>query len=151
MGRLVGSYMNQTTHHDLDLETLRVSLPVGPGVYLFKDSTGQIIYVGKAKNLKKRVLSYFKPSGELPYKTAIMMRRAKGLDYVLTANEKEAFILESNFIKKNMPRYNIILRDDSQYPSLRLNIHNPYPRLSIIRKIKKKLGNKERFRLVAGS
>ena len=123
--------------HNLDLEALRPNLPEGAGVYLFKDASDQIIYVGKAKNLKKRVLSYFKPLTELPYKTALMMKRAEGLDYILTANEKEAFILESNLIKKHLPRYNIILRDDSQYPALRLDIQNPFPRLQIVRKIKK--------------
>ena len=99
--------------HNLDQEALRPNLPGGAGVYLFKDASDQAIYVGKAKNLKKRVLSYFKPLTELPYKTALMMKRAEGLDYILTANEKEAFILESNLIKKHLPRYNIILRDDS--------------------------------------
>lgn len=123
--------------HNLDPEALRPNLPGGAGVYLFKDASGQVIYVGKAKNLKKRVLSYFRPLTELPYKTALMMKRAEGLDYILTANEKEAFILESNLIKKHLPRYNIILRDDSQYPALRLDIQNPFPRLQIVRKIKK--------------
>jgi excinuclease ABC subunit C len=123
--------------HNLDSDSLRTNLPTGAGVYLFKDQSDQIIYVGKAKNLKKRILSYFKPPAELPYKTALMMKRAKGLDYILTANEKEAFILESNLIKKHLPRYNIILRDDSQYPALRLDIQNPFPRLKIVRKIKK--------------
>ena len=123
--------------HNLDPEALRPNLPRGAGVYLFKDASDQVIYVGKAKNLKKRVLSYFKPLTGLPYKTALMMKRAEGLDYILTANEKEAFILESNLIKKHLPRYNIILRDDSQYPALRLDIQNPFPRLQIVRKIKK--------------
>jgi excinuclease ABC subunit C len=123
--------------HNLDPEALRPNLPGGSGVYLFKDAGDQVIYVGKAKNIKKRVLSYFKPLTELPYKTALMMKRAEGLDYILTANEKEAFILESNLIKKHLPRYNIILRDDSQYPALRLDIQNPFPRLQVVRKIKK--------------
>ena len=122
---------------NLDPNSLRTNLPEGAGVYLFKDQADQVIYVGKAKNLKKRILSYFKPPTELPYKTALMIKRAEGLDYILTANEKEAFILESNLIKKHLPRYNIILRDDSQYPALRLDIQNPFPRLKIVRKIKK--------------
>jgi excinuclease ABC subunit C len=112
-------------------------LPEGPGVYLFKDSSGKIIYVGKAKNLKKRILSYFKPLSELPHKTGVMMSRAKGLDYILTTTDKEAFILESNLIKKHLPRYNIVLRDDKQYPWLRLDPSEPYPRLSIVRRVKK--------------
>jgi excinuclease ABC subunit C len=112
-------------------------LPEGPGVYLFKDSSGKIIYVGKAKNLKKRVLSYFRPADELPHKTGVMMGKAKGLDYILTTTEKEAFILESNIIKRHLPRYNIVLRDDKQYPWLRLDPGEPYPRLSIVRRVKK--------------
>ena len=131
--------MNSTriSQYNLDPDALRLTLPEGPGAYLFKDPSGRIIYVGKAKNLKKRVLSYFRPISELPYKTALMMNRAKGLDYILTATETEAFILESNLIKKHLPRYNILLRDDKQYPCLRLDVKAPYPRLGIVRRIKK--------------
>lgn len=118
-------------------ESFRLDLPEGPGVYIFKDRSDQIIYVGKAKNLKKRVLAYFKPPRELPHKTALMMNKAEGLDYFLTATEKEAFILEDTLVKRHMPRYNIILRDDKRYPCLRFDIQNPFPRLSIVRKIKK--------------
>jgi len=123
--------------YKLDPDGLRAVLPDGPGVYLFKDTRGRIIYVGKAKNLKKRVFSYLKPPADLPLKTALMMRKAGGLGFILTTNEKEAFILESNLIKKHIPRYNIVLRDDKQYPCLRLDIQEPYPRLTIVRKIKK--------------
>ncbi len=125
------------TLHELDPESLRLNLPEGPGVYIFKDPSGQMVYVGKAKNLKKRILAYFKPPSELPYKTALMMNRAEGLDYFLTATEKEAFILEDILVKRHLPRYNIILRDDKRYPCLRLDIQNPFPRLSIVRKIKR--------------
>jgi len=123
--------------YELDLNKLRQTLPDQPGVYLFKDHSGRVIYVGKAKNLKKRVLSYFKPVKGLPDKTAFMMKRASGLDFIITSSEKDAFILESNLIKKHLPRYNIILRDDKQYPCLRLDIKEPYPRLNIVRRIKK--------------
>lgn len=116
---------------------LRSDPPDKPGVYLFKDASGHVIYVGKAKNLKKRVLSYFGASVEASPKTAIMINRARGLDYILTATENEAFILESSLIKGYMPRYNVILRDDKQYPCVRLDINEPYPRLSIVRRIKK--------------
>jgi excinuclease ABC subunit C len=126
-----------TSQHDLDPASLRYTLPDRPGVYLFKDRAGQIIYVGKAKSLKKRVLSYFKTSGEVPHKTAIMMNRAKGLDVILTSTDKEAFILEGHLIKKHLPRYNIVLRDDKQYPWLRFDVQDPYPRLTIVRKPKK--------------
>ena len=131
--------MNQTPlyHNKMDNESFRHKLPDKPGVYLFKDRSGKVIYVGKAKNLKKRLSSYFRSSAELPYKTALIMKRADDLDYILTATEKEAFILESNLIKKHKPRYNIILMDDKQYPCLRLDIKEPYPRLGIVRRIKK--------------
>jgi len=125
------------SQQDLDPESFRLKLPDRPGVYLFKDPSDQVIYVGKAKNLKKRVLSYFKPLSELPHKTALMMHRVRGLDYILTVTEKEAFILERNLIKEHMPRYNVVLRDDKQYPCLRLDIQNPYPKLTIVRKMKK--------------
>ncbi len=129
--------MQVLTPHDLDPESLRLNLPGGPGVYIFKNQTEKIIYVGKAKNLKKRVLSYFPPSGNLPPKTALMMNRAKGLDTFLTTTEKEAFILEDTLIKRHMPRYNILLRDDKRYPCLRLDIQASFPRLSIVRRIRK--------------
>lgn len=121
----------------MDPESLRNTLPEGPGVYLFKDRSGRTIYVGKAKNIKKRVLSYFTSRSELSPKTAVMMDRAEGLDYILTSTENEAFILESSLIKKHMPRYNVVLRDDKQYPCLRLDIKEDYPSLQIVRKIKK--------------
>jgi excinuclease ABC subunit C len=130
--------MNQSpnSQYELEPERLRQVLPDSPGVYCFKDLSGRVIYVGKAKSLKKRVLSYFRPDDSVS-KTALMMRKAGGLDFILTSTEKEAFILESNLIKKYMPRYNVILRDDKQYPCLRLDITEAYPRLSIVRKIKK--------------
>lgn len=121
---------------DIDSETFRLTLPESPGVYLFKDQSGNVIYVGKAKNLKKRLLSYFRPSSTMPQKTSAMMRRARDLNYILTGSENEAFILEASLIKAHMPRYNIILRDDKEYPCLRLDIKEPYPRLGIARRIK---------------
>jgi excinuclease ABC subunit C len=127
----------QENQIDMDSDAFRLSIPEAAGVYLFKDNSGHVIYVGKAKNLKKRVLSYFRPSSALPAKTAIMMGRAKNLDYILTGSENEAFILESTLIKTHLPRYNIILRDDKEYPCLRLDIKEAYPRLGMARKIKK--------------
>ncbi|MCP4683439.1 MAG: excinuclease ABC subunit C, partial [Desulfobacterales bacterium] len=131
--------MNNTVNAQckLDPKKLRRALTDDPGVYLFKDTSGRVIYVGKAKSLKLRVLSYFRLPAGLYNKTAIMMKRACGLDFILTPTEQEAFILESNLIKKYMPRYNVILRDDKQYPCLRLNMKEPYPRLSTVRRIKK--------------
>ena len=93
--------------------------------------------MGKAKHLKKRVLSYFRQPDDSARKTAAMVHRARSLEYILTSNEKEAFILESNLIKKHLPRYNIILRDDKQYPWVRLAAEEPYPNLTIVRKPRK--------------
>jgi excinuclease ABC subunit C len=131
--------MNNRTdaQHTLDPKRLKKILPKDPGVYLFKDKSARVIYVGKAKNLNKRILSYFKTASDTSGKTARMMKKARGLDFIITSTEKEAFILERNLIKENMPRYNIVLRDDKQYPCLRLDIKNPYPRITIARKIKK--------------
>jgi len=121
----------------IDPVSLREKLPQQPGVYLFKDASDRILYIGKAKDLRKRVLSYFKPPGDLPYKTARMLKQATGLDYFLTATENEAFILEDTLVKKNMPRYNVVLRDDKRFPCLRLDTGTPYPKLTIVRRIKK--------------
>jgi len=128
---------SRPTQHELNVNLLQKTLPNGPGVYSFMDPSGRVIYVGKAKNLRKRVLSYFRPKPEPSTKTGRMMTKADGLDFILTSTEQEAFILESNLIKRFMPRYNIILRDDKQYPCLRLDISEPFPRLAIVRKIKK--------------
>lgn len=127
----------QSSRMDLDAKTLRRKLPGSPGAYLFKDASGKILYVGKAKNLRKRVLSYFKREEDLPEKTRLMMRRAAALETILTDTENEAFILEDTLIKRHMPRYNVVLRDDKRYPCLRLDIRKPYPRLQIVRRIKK--------------
>ena len=116
------------------LSNLMASLPHHSGVYLMKDREEEIIYVGKAKDLKKRVTSYLKAEG---IKTTALLERVEGLDYILTANEKEALILESTLIKKHRPRYNVVLRDDKQYPCLRLGLEEPYPRLQVVRRIKK--------------
>jgi len=125
------------TRQEFDPATIKKILPSMPGVYLFKDSTERVLYVGKAKDLKKRLLSYFRPPEALPSKTGFMMGKARNLDFLITENEKEAFILERNLIKKHMPRYNIVLRDDKQYPCLRLDPKDPYPRLQIVRRMKK--------------
>lgn len=125
------------TQYELNVNLLKKTLPEGPGVYSFVDPSGRVIYVGKAKNIRKRVLSYLRPKPESSSKTGRMMKKADGLDFILTSTEQEAFILESNLIKRFMPRYNIILRDDKQYPCLRLDISERFPRLAIVRKIKK--------------
>jgi len=109
-------------------------LPEKPGVYLFKDVKDEILYVGKAKSLKKRVKSYFKEEIEDP-KTRVLMRHFHHLDYLVTDTEKEALILESNLIKKYLPRYNIRLKDDKRYPYLQITSED-YPRLLITRSVR---------------
>jgi len=113
----------------------------GPGVYVMKDAEDRVIYVGKARNLKKRLASYFSRSrtGSLhpDIKTGILVKKISNFETIITGTEKEALILESNLIKRYRPRYNVILKDDKRYPCLRLNLTNPYPNLTVVRKIKK--------------
>ncbi len=90
------------------------AIPTSPGVYLYKDKGGRIIYVGKARNLKKRVLSYFRPDEQLTAKTRAMMSHAVSVEFLTTSTEKEALLLEASLIKKHRPHYNIVLRDDNQ-------------------------------------
>jgi len=125
------------SHPDLSPESLRIRVPSGPGVYLFKDGQGRILYVGKAKDLRKRVLSYVGTSKDLPQKTRLMIQKARSLETLLTDTENEAFILEDTLIKRHLPRYNVILRDDKRYPFLRLDLAPTYPRLQLVRRMKK--------------
>jgi excinuclease ABC subunit C len=112
-------------------------LPTNPGVYLFKDKKGTIIYVGKAGNIKHRVNSYFqKPAGK-DAKTLTLVGRVQDIETIITDTEKEALILENNLIKEHRPRYNVKLRDDKSYPCLRLSIEEEFPTLCIVRRIKK--------------
>jgi len=108
-----------------------------PGVYLMKDAAGRILYVGKAKNLKRRLASYFLKTGASDIKTRTLLRRVIAFDTIVTGSEKEALLLESNLIKRHRPRYNVILKDDKRYPVLRIDLNHPYPNLSIVRKIGK--------------
>ncbi|MEW6185244.1 MAG: excinuclease ABC subunit UvrC [Thermodesulfobacteriota bacterium] len=116
------------------LKGLMNPFPHQPGVYLMKDREGHILYVGKAKDLKKRVVSYLKVEN---VKTAALMEKVDQLEYIQTANEKEALILESNLIRKHRPRYNVDLRDDKRFPCLRLGLDEPFPRLQVVRRIKR--------------
>ena len=106
-----------------------------PGVYLFRDSSGTILYVGKAIDLKKRVVSYFRSGGAVTPKTRVLVSRSADLEYVVTANEKEALLLEASLIKKHRPRYNVVLRDDKSYPVLRIDLAEPFPRLEVVRRL----------------
>jgi excinuclease ABC subunit C len=112
------------------------TIPQRPGVYLFKDKSGKALYIGKAKELKKRLSSYFGTGRDQSYKSWLILKHAHSLDHIITATEKEAFILEGNLIKKHRPRYNVKIKDDSNYPLLKLDINNKYPRLNIVRRMK---------------
>ncbi|MEE8541047.1 MAG: excinuclease ABC subunit UvrC [Desulfobacterales bacterium] len=126
--------MNNNKNSDL-VEKLS-SVTFKPGVYLMKDAQGEVIYVGKAQNLKKRLSSYFTQHGDIGIKTRVLIKKIDTFETIVTETEKEALILEANLIKRHRPRYNVTFRDDKRYPSLRLDINNLYPSLAIVRKIK---------------
>ncbi|MDP2700822.1 MAG: GIY-YIG nuclease family protein, partial [Candidatus Rokubacteria bacterium] len=104
----------------VDWEARLAQLPDRPGVYLYKDGKGQIVYVGKAASLRSRVRSYFQESRARDAKTDALVGQIRDLECIVTGNEIEALILESTLVKRHRPRYNIILRDDKHYPFLKL-------------------------------
>ncbi len=120
-----------------DLKSKLARSPEAPGVYLMKDARGQVLYVGKAKHLKKRLASYFSRVDAPDPKTRTLVARIASFETIVTASEKEALLLESNLIKRYRPRYNVVLKDDKRYPVLRLDINHPFPNLTIGRKILK--------------
>ena len=107
-----------------------------PGVYLMKDKKGKILYVGKAKDLKKRLSSYFVKKEQTEIKTAALLALVADFDLVITQSDQEAFILESNLIKENAPKYNVILKDGKNYPLLRIDMNEAYPSIQRVRRIK---------------
>jgi excinuclease ABC subunit C len=111
-------------------------LPENPGVYVMLDSDGQIIYVGKAKNLKNRVRQYFQNSVKTE-KVMAMVKSIADFYYIIVPTEIDALSLENNLIKKHKPRYNILLKDDKTYPYLRVDIKEDFPTFKVVRKIKK--------------
>lgn len=121
----------------MDIDINLSAIPEKPGVYIFKDNKEKVIYVGKAKNLKNRLSSYFQNSSNLDERKRVMMRRIAGFTYIVTESELEALILEANLIKQYKPRFNIILRDDKNYPYLRLSMNEEWPYLEVVRRIKK--------------
>jgi excinuclease ABC subunit C len=121
----------------MDLQQKIRTLPAQPGVYLYKNAEGEVIYVGKAKNLRARVRSYLLESAQANAKTGSLMREAVDVDYILVDNEGEALALENNFIKQRKPRFNILLRDDKTYPYIKLTLADRYPKVFVTRRLRK--------------
>ena len=120
-----------------DFQSKLAHLPDSPGVYLFKDAQGDIIYIGKAAVLADRIRSYFQKSADHSPKTVLLVNQVADLETMVTRSELEALILESNLVKRHKPRFNVVLRDDKQYPYVRLPIKDEFPRLSIVRRVQK--------------
>lgn len=120
-----------------NLEEQLKALPDKPGVYIMKDSTGEIIYIGKAISLKNRVRQYFQSSKNHSPKVMAMVENIDEFEYILTDSELEALILECNLIKKHKPKYNILLKDDKQYPYIKVTMNEEYPRVLMTRRIDK--------------
>ncbi|NVN90001.1 MAG: excinuclease ABC subunit UvrC [Desulfuromonadales bacterium] len=120
---------------DMSLEDKIRQLPAVPGVYLMRDDKGEIIYVGKARSLRQRVRSYFGASADSRYQVKFLMAKVVDIDIVLTDTEKEALLLENTLIKQHRPRYNLELKDDKTYFSLRLDPAEQFPRFGLVRKI----------------
>ncbi|MEC9488659.1 MAG: excinuclease ABC subunit UvrC [Halanaerobium sp.] len=112
-------------------------LPTRPGVYLMKDETGEIIYIGKATSLRQRVRSYFQDSKHQTYKTKVLVDYIDDLDYIVTDNEVEALILEANLIKKHLPKFNVRLKDDKTYPYIKVTLQEDFPRVFKTREVRK--------------
>ncbi|MDP9266955.1 MAG: excinuclease ABC subunit UvrC [Acidobacteriota bacterium] len=120
----------------MDLQAKIRSLPASPGVYLYKNAEGQVIYVGKANSLRARVRSYFGAQAGADAKTGSLLREAVDVEYIVVDNEMEALALENNLIKQKQPRFNILLRDDKTYPYIKLT-EERYPRVYVTRRLKK--------------
>jgi excinuclease ABC subunit C len=118
------------------IEKIR-SLPMQPGVYLYKNAEGEVIYVGKAINLRARVRSYLLASSQADVKTGSLMREAVDLEYILVGNEREALALENNLIKERQPRFNVLLRDDKSYPYVKLTMGDRFPKVFVTRRLRK--------------
>ncbi|HEX5545208.1 MAG TPA: excinuclease ABC subunit UvrC, partial [Nitrospira sp.] len=119
------------------LQSKLAHLPDSPGVYLFKNEQGDIIYIGKAAVLADRVRSYFQKGADHTPKTSLLVGHITDVETMVTRSELEALILESNLVKRHKPRFNIVLRDDKQYPYVRLPVKEDFPRLSIVRRVQK--------------
>jgi excinuclease ABC subunit C len=124
----------EATHPFENLRNEADRLPTNPGVYLFRDESGRVLYVGKAQSLRTRVKNYFREGGDGRATVEFLIARARSIDYVVTGTEQEALILENNLIKKHRPRYNVVLKDDKSYVHLRLDVKHPFPRLTVVRR-----------------
>src|SRR6201986_11510 len=121
----------------MELREKVANLPTQPGVYLFQDAAGAILYVGKALSLRSRVRSYFLDKTQQDAKTGSLVREIADLEYIVVDNEKEALALENNLIKKHQPKFNILLRDDKTYPYIQYTAYERYPRVYVTRRLKK--------------
>jgi excinuclease ABC subunit C len=121
----------------MDLHQKIRTIPTQPGCYLYKNAEGEVIYVGKAKNLRARVRSYFLEASQANAKTGSLMREAVDVEYITVANEHEALALENNLIKQKKPRFNILLRDDKTYPYIKLTLSDRYPKVFVTRRLRK--------------
>ena len=121
----------------MDLHQKIRTIPTQPGCYLYKNAEGEVIYVGKAKNLRARVRSYFLDASQANAKTGSLMREAVDVEYITVANEHEALALENNLIKQKKPRFNILLRDDKTYPYIKLTMQERYPKVFVTRRLRK--------------
>ncbi len=119
-----------------EIETKLALLPEQPGVYLWKDKDGTIIYIGKALNLKHRIKNYLNPAGK-DLKTEHLIKNIADLDYIITNSEADAFILEATLVKRYRPKYNIMLKDDKRYPFVKITVNEPFPRIFITRELLK--------------
>lgn len=120
----------------VDFKAKIKDVPDNPGVYMMLDELGEIIYVGKAKNLKNRLRSYFFNLSNRTAKVMAMLEHVADFRYIICASEVDALLTENNLIKKHSPKYNILLKDDKAYPFLRIDMHEPYPRIELVRKLK---------------
>ena len=118
-----------------ELKDKALSLPFEPGVYIMRDKTDKVIYVGKAKKLKNRVSQYFQDTASHTPKTRLMVSKIDHFDVIVAASEFEALVLECSLIKRYMPKYNILLKDDKGYPYLRLDLREEYPRITLVSKL----------------
>jgi len=110
-------------------------VPDAPGVYMHKDKQGKVLYVGKATRLNQRVRSYFRSPGDHDRKTEALVKRVHDVDYIVTDSPADALVLENQLIKEYRPHYNIRLKDDKQYPYIRISLEEAFPRVTVVRKL----------------